>query len=1185
MKCLASSIPALLLLVLSSCNERTPLFRFISPQQSNLHFNNRITENDSINPIDVTNIYNGAGVGIGDFNNDGLPDIYFAGNQVPCQLYLNCGKMKFEDVTEVAAVDGSGMWCRGVSVVDINSDGLLDLYVCTTIFPDSTKRKNLLYVNLGPNEKGIPRFKEMAADYGLADDSYSTMAAFFDYDNDGDLDVYITVNEILEDENPSIYRPKIIDGSFPSTGRLYRNEGSIRDGHPFYRNVSMEAKVTIEGYGHAATIADFNRDGWKDIFVTNDFLSNDILYINNHDGTFTDKAASYFKHTSANGMGQDVIDINNDGLSDLVELDMDPEDNFRKKILMSGYNYQNYQNNDLYGYQYQYVRNTLQLNQGPRIVNGDSLGDPIFSDIGFFAGISSTDWSWAPLVQDFDNDGLRDIIITNGFPKDLTDHDFIAFREKSFITASKREVIDKMPIVKIDNYAFRNNGDLSFSNFTKEWGLAQPSFSNGAAYADFDGDGDMDIVMSNINDEAFIYENTGEKENHFISVKLKGDSININGLGAWIELHYEGKLQAYEQTPYRGYLSTVTLQPHFGLGAVTSIDSLVVKWPDGRKQTMLKPAVDREIIADHRNAIVPYNWEMPGTNPASLFTDITASAGAGFYHEASDFIDFNIQRLLPHKLSEYDPGLAVGDLNNDGTDDIVCGGSKSGYTSLLLQQPDGKFAPKHLLTGRTVLQSEDMGICLFDADLDGDPDLYIASGGNEAEADSPSYQDRLYINDGQANFCLRDNAIPKNLTSKSCVRASDFDKDGDLDLFIAGRLLPWKYPQPVSSFIYRNDSRGDKIKFTDVSDQVAPFLKDIGMVCDAVWTDFDNDGWQDLLLAGEWMPIKILKNEKGYLRDISSSLDQQLGWWNSISCGDFDNDGDMDYVAGNMGTNSFYKASDEYPVSIYALDFYKQNSVQCIVTSFLKDHENGILREFTTHNRDDVVEQFPSLKKRFLTYKDFGKAGFNDLFTADEMKNAGKLTANYLKSAFLRNDGKGNFTIEALPDVAQFSYLNGMVADDFDGDGNLDLCISANDFSTEPSNGRYDALNGLVLKGNGKGRFAPLSIAESGIFIAGNGKSLVKFRGADGSYRIAASQHRGPLRLYQLRLPAMNIPLKPSDVAATVIYKDGRREKRNVDCGSSFLSQSGRFVAAGKKVASVEITDAKGNKRVVTPGR
>ena len=1183
MKIHSGFIPIFLCLLALSCKRHEPLFQLIPSDHSNIHFSNHLVENDTINPFDVPNMYNGGGVGVGDFNNDGLLDIFFAGNQVPCRLYLNKGDFKFEDVTDIAGVGGDNRWCRGVAVVDINNDGLPDIYVCATILPDGRRRQNLLYINQGVNKDGIPIFKEMAKEYGLNDTSYSTMATFFDYDNDGDLDVYITVNETEEDRNPSVYRPKRKDGSAPSTGRLYRNDWNAKLGHPVFTDVSKQAGVTIEGYGHSATIADFNKDGWKDIYVANDFLSNDLLYINNHDGTFTEKAATYFKHTSANGMGQDVIDINNDGLADVVEMDMDPEDNYRKKMLMPGYNYQNYLNNDSFGYQYQYVRNTLQLNMGPRIGSNDSVGEPIFGDIGYWAGVSSTDWSWAPLVQDFDNDGFRDIIVTNGYPKDITDHDFIAFREQSFAYLSKKQVLSKIPQVKLRHYALHNNGNATFSDVSDDWGLTTASFANGAAYADLDNDGYLDLIINNINDEAFIYKNVSPHTSNYLDIKLLGDSLNRNGLGTWIELYYDGKQQAYEETPYRGYLSTMQMDPHFGLGQTSRIDSMVVKWPDGKMQVLLNVPTSQKLTIDHKAAKVAYHWETPATADHAWFRPIEDSARVHYQDSKRDFIDFNIQKLLPHKFSEYGPSMAVGDVNGDGFDDIIIGGSGSAPTTLLLQQKDGSFVRGNILPGEEKKNWDDMGLVLFDADGDGDLDLYVAAGGYEHAPNSPAYQDRLYINDGKGNFKLDTTALPRNLTSKSCVRAIDYDKDGRLDLFVAGRVSPWNYPKAVSCAIYRNESKDGKVKFTDVTSTVAPALLNIGMVCDAIWTDFDNDGWQDLVLAGEWMPVTFLKNDHGQFRDITSStqIGGQVGWWNSITAGDFDNDGNMDYVVSNLGGNSFYKASDPYPVSIYAKDFYNQGIVQCMLTSFIKDRQGGQLKEFSSDSRDDVVAQLPFLKKRFLTYNKFATTPFDQVFTAEELKNSIKYSANNLKSSFIRNNGNGTFTMEPLPDMAQYSAINGMVTDDFDGDGNLDICMNTNDYGTVPSYGRYDALNGLVLKGDGKGKFTPLNILQSGIFIPENGKALVKLRSSDGKYLLAASQNKGSLKVFELNKYYRFLPLHADDVCAVIEYKDGRRQKRETGYGNSFLSQSGRFITIDSTTASIEITNSKGKTRKV----
>jgi hypothetical protein len=1175
-------------LFIFSCKSNTR-FQLISSDHSGVHFNNEIIEDDSVNPLDLINIYNGGGVGIGDFNHDGLPDIYFTGNRVSNRLYLNKGNFVFEDITDIAGVGGDGEWCRGVSVVDINNDGWPDIYVCATILKDPSRRRNLLYINQGLDKNGIPHFKEMSREYGLGDTLYSTMAEFFDYDKDGDLDMYLTVNNIPPNYNVNYYRPIITDGSFPSTGRLYRNDWNDSLKHPVFTDVSKQAGIGVEGFGHDATVVDINGDGWPDIYVSSDFSGDDILYINNRDGTFTNKVKSYFKHTSSSSMGQDIEDINNDGLPDLVELDMDPPDNYRKKMFMSGNNYRMYQNSDFFGYQYQYPRNSLQLNQGPRLNAGDSIGDPIFSEISYYAGIEATDWSWTPLVADFDNDGYRDIIITNGYPRDVTDHDFIMFRTNTARYASKKITLDQIPQVKIHSFGFRNNGDLTFSDASADWGLMKPGFSNGAAYADLDGDGDLDLIVNNIDDEAHIYRNMSRERDpdndHFLQVTFQGDTLNKGGFGALVELHYGGgQRQVYENTPYRGYLSTIQNIAHFGLGKLEVVDTVLVKWPDGKMQQWLHVPANQVLTADHKNADLSYGITKPAIASGALFKNITDSLGLHFSQEQTDYIDFNIQKMLPHKFSQYGPSIAVGDVDGNGLDDMVVGGAAGHSAQIFFQQPGGRFVQKALIPEAACKNkmADDLQVLLFDANGDGSPDLFIAAGGDRDTANSNAYRDRLYINDGKGNFTLDSLALPANFTSKFCVRAADYNHDGKLDLFISGRVDPAHYPMPVSSFIYRNDSRDGRVRFTDVTATVAPDLQQIGMVCDAVWTDFDNDGWPDLVLAGEWMPVIFLRNDKGVFRNISASsgINDHKGWWNSIIAGDFDKDGKMDYIVGNMGLNSFYRPSAEWPVRVYGGDFDNNGIYDMIPSCYLPD-QKGKMREFPAESRDDLLRQINAMRKKFPDYKSYAVATMDEVLTPEERKKALVVEANDFRSCLLRNEGNGHFSIHPLPMQAQLSVINGMVADDFDGDGQLDVLLSGNDYGVEPAVGRSDALNGLLLKGDGKGGFSPVPIDKSGIYLPGDQKALVKLRGEGNRYWVAAGQNRGPLEVFSWRGAGRTIPLLADDVSAVVTYKDGTRRKEECGYGSSFLSQSGRFLAVNGPVVGVEVTNAAGRTRKV----
>ena len=1163
----------LLTAALSSCQrESETLLRLVPAGQSGIEFVNTIIESDTFNILTEEYIYNGGGVAVADFNNDGLDDIFFTGNMVSNRLYLNRGDLRFEDVTSQANLSTNTVWSSGVAVADINNDGLSDLYVCTTMLADPNKRRNLLYINQGTNDKGIPTFNEEAAAWGLDDAGYAMMAGFFDYDRDGDLDVYILINQRLTGV-PTNYRKKVEDGTSPNNDKLYRNNG---DGT--FTDVSAESGITIEGFGLGLSISDFNNDGWPDLYISNDFLSNDILYINNRNGTFTNHSRDYVSHQSQFSMGNDAADVNNDGLTDIITLDMLPETNQRKKTTIGGMSYQTYINNEKFGYEYQYVRNMLQLNLGLDAGVG-------FSETGQLSGIYQTEWSWSPLFADFDNDGHRDLVVTNGFPRDVTDKDFAKYRAAMSNIATPGLLVDSIPIIHITNYAFKNQGDLTFTDVSASWGFTDASFSNGAAFADFDNDGDLDYVVNNINERAFLYENTlytpqnRPDSVHYLRLRLVGSPSNPDGLGAKVTLRAGGSTQYHDQNIYRGYLSTVDRVIHFGLGKTSVVDSLLVVWPDGKGQLLTDVAADQQITVSYKDARA-LNLPEKKSTPAWL-REVSRERGLQYVHEEEDKIDFNYQRTLPRKFSQSGPGLAVGDVNGDGLDDLVIGGSSGYGATLFLQNRGGTFARVEAAFPDPKKENEDEGLLLFDADGDGDLDLYAVSGSMEYPESSSQYQDRLYLNDGKGKFTLAVDALPHLMGSGSCVRAADFDADGDLDLFIGGRVAVMRYPFPGKSCLLRNDGG----KFTDVTATVCPALAEAGMITDALWSDIDGDGHPDLVVAGEFMPLMVFSNDGTALKRVTpNDLDNYSGWWNSLAAADFDGDGDIDFIAGNYGLNNSYCATPEYPLEVFANDFDGNGSIDPILACHLPESfEQPARKLFPVHFWDELISQSPKFRQQFSSYNQYGRTTMDELLSPEDMKGGLRLTANFMQSSYIENLGGFKFKVSPLPVEAQVAPVNGLVIEDVNGDGNADVLVVGNDYGNEVFVGRMDALKGLVLLGDGAGNFRSVEPATSGFHVGGDGKALASLVTADGAQLFIATQNRDSLRVFQ-RVQSDDtrwFAVQPADVRVIIEHEGGKKETKEVFHGLGYLSQSTRKVRIPSDAAKVIVVDSRGNVRQI----
>ncbi len=1178
--CVASS-------VLLACEPQQPLFVSLPASETGIDFANALEVNDSFNAVIFEYIYNGGGVAAGDLNGDGLADLYFTGNQVSSRLYLNRGNFQFEDVTVAAGV-GTQRWCTGVAMADVNQDGWTDLYVSVAGFEKpEAEMANLLFIHQGLDDRGIPRFSQQAAAYGLADTGYGTQAAFFDYDRDGDLDAY-QLNNAMEKFNRNRIREKATDGSGASNDRLYRNNG---DGT--FTDVSREAGILTEGYGLGITVTDFNQDGWPDVYCANDFLSNDLMWVNNGDGTFTNRAADFTRHQTHNGMGVDIADINNDSRPEIAVLDMLPEDNYRQKLMVPNDNYDKFLLRLDYDYQPQYMRNTLQWHRG-FLPNGE----PRYSEIGFLAGMAATDWSWSVLFADLDNDTWKDAYITNGYRKDVTNLDYIRYADVGgmFGTEETKRVqafqkMEELPEVEVANYLYHNRGDLTFENVAQEWGLGEPSFSNGAAYADLDNDGDLDLVVNNIDRPAFIYRNnlndSGRKgpHPHFLRIRLDTHGSDVLSENTKVWVFAGGKTQYQEYTRYRGYKSSMEPFLHFGLGDSNGIDSLRVAWPDGTVQFLGAREPDQVLTIRYApTGILP---AVPRADPAqALFRRVNGERQILFQHAGNDFIDFKTTRTLPHMHAEGGSGLSVGDVNGDGLDDFFAGGDIGQPGSFFLQQPDGTFSGGEPLSDSVQL---DMGSLLFDADQDGDLDLYVSSGGSHLPPGDPGYQDRLYRNDGKGHFSLDPEALPVLTASGSCVRAADFDGDGDLDLFVGGRILSGRYPLAPRSYLLRNEGGN----FTDATEALAPDLLAPGLVSAARWSDYNGDGLIDLLLAGEWMPVLFFRNVGGQLvredpyvtvsgaSGPRPASEATVGWWNSLAAADMDLDGDMDYVLGNLGLNARLKASQNSPVRLYARDFDNNGAIDPIIS-----YEQGG-EEYALHARDNLIDQIAGMKARFRNFQSYAEADFDHTLSPEEQSQADIFAARMFASGILENMGEEGFRFHPFPLGAQIAPLFGMQVRDLNGDRLPDLVAGGNMYGAEQVLlGRYDASYGTVLLNRGDMAFETMNPLSAGFVVPGEGRSLAVLSAADGGTVMLAGQYADSLLAFQLLEAQAPVLFSPETLDAFLVaeFEDGSTLRFELPYGEGYIGQSSRRLALPEGVKRIRVWRFDGKERTADVG-
>ncbi len=1079
-----------------------PLFTLLPPEQTKVDFQNTLTEGLNTNILMYEYFYNGGGVAAGDLNGDGLVDLYFTSNMGDNRLYINKGNLQFQDVTAISRTTGRpGPWKTGTTLVDINGDNRLDLFVCYSGMLPGEKRVNQLFVNQGASANNIPLFEEKAAEYGLAGPAHSTQAYFFDSDLDGDLDL------LLLNHNPKnlpilneVSTAEFLKKDDPQMGlRLFRQSGGR------FEDVTTKAGISGSAlsYGLGAGISDLDNDGWPDIYISNDYAVPDYLYINNQDGTFTNRLQEAVGHNSQFSMGNDVADINNDGWADIVTLDMLPEDNRRQKLLLAPDNFAKFDLNVRSGFYYQYMRNMLQLNNG---IAGKGV---TFSEVGQLAGISNTDWSWAALLADYDNDGWKDLFITNGYLRDYTNLDFIKYMD-DFTQSKGRlmredvlEIISHMPASNVVNYIFANQDGLTFSDKTGSWGMDRPSNSNGAAYADLDNDGDLDLIVNNINQPAFIYQNEARQlaDNHYLQVKLLGDGLNTQGIGAVVTASCNGKKQRLEQILSRGYQSAVSPVLHFGLGKETRVDSLTVTWASGRRQVLTDIEADQVAELSEKNATVK---PQPVQGPKTLFAQVPSPIG--FENPKSVINDFDRQHLLISEFSHSGPCMAKGDVDGDGLEDIFVGGAAGQGAGLFLRQKNGQFTRQATPAFEADSGHEDAVAAIFDANDDGAADIYVASGGYHTfNPDDLLLQDRLYLNDGRGNFAKSPDALPQMRGSKGCVAVEDVNQDGHLDLFVGGRVVPGRYPEIPESYLLINDGKG---RFTNQIQAIAPRLQKLGMITDAVWIDINPDGKKELVVVGEWLPVSVFSLENGKLEDHTNRYFDKpyRGWWNTLETADFNQDGKPDLMVGNMGTNTQFRVSDAAPAEMFYKDFDKNGAVDPLFCFYIQR------KSYPYVTRDELLRQLGFLRSRFNTYASYADVALTDIFTKGELKDAGHWTANHMETTLFISQPDGKLGVKPLPIQAQYAPVNTITVLDCNADGNLDVLLCGNNSHAKLRLGKFDANSGVLLAGDGDGGFRYIGQAVSGFNLRGDVRSAVLL---DKTLLFGINQ--GPVTAYRMK--------------------------------------------------------------------